>query len=139
MAPRKSATKTEARERARRAAADAMAREQRLLEMGEEFFVAQGEAEQILEAAEQRIAEIRAKAEQEAAQTRQAQVRVVVAMKGERVTVSDIAQRLELSAAAVRALLKDNASEDAATPKDAGSAEVMASADSELERETVDA
>lgn len=139
MAPRKSATKTEARERARRAAAESMAREQRLLEMGEKFFVAQGEAQQILEAAEQRIVEIRAKAEQEAAQAKEAQVRVVVAMKGERVAVSDIAQRLELSATAVRALLKDNASEDVATPKDADSAEVKTAADGNLERETVDA
>ena len=139
MAPRKSATKTEARERARRAAAESMAREQRLLELGEEFFVAQGEAEQILEAAEQRIAEIRAKAEQEAAQARQAQAGVVARMKGERVAVSDIAQRLELSAAAVRAFLKNNASEDVATPEDPDSAEVRAAADSELERETVDA
>ena len=139
MAQRRSATKTEARERARRAAAESMAREQRLLEMGEEFFVAQGEAEQIMETAEQRIAEIRAKAEQEATQAKEAQARVVVAMKGERVAVSDIAQRLELSAAAVRALLKDNASDDSATPKDSESTEVMSPADSELERETVDA
>ena len=41
MAQRKSATKTEARERARKAAAEAIAREERLLELGEEFFVAQ--------------------------------------------------------------------------------------------------
>lgn len=106
MAQRKSATKTEARERARRAAAESMAREQRLLELGEEFFVAQGEAEQILETAEQRIAEIRTKAEQEAARAKEAQSRVVADMKGERVTVPEIAQRLELSAAEVRALLK---------------------------------
>lgn len=139
MAQRKSATKTEARERARRAAAESMAREQRLLELGEEFFVAQGEAKQIMETAEQRIAEIRAKAEQEAAQAKEAQTSVVVRMKGERVTVSDIAQRLELSAAAVRALLKDNTGDDAATPKDADSGEVTTPADSELERETVDA
>ena len=139
MAQRRSATKTEARERARRAAAESMAREQRLLELGEEFFVAQGEAEQIMETAEQRIAEIRAKAEQEAAQAKEAQASVVVRMKEERVTVSDIAQRLELSAAAVRALLKDNKGDDPATPKNAGSADVTASADSELERETVDA
>ena len=139
MAPRKSATKTEARERARRAAAESMAREQRLLELGEEFFVAQGEAEQILEAAEQRIAEIRAKAEQEAAQARQAQAGVAVAMKGERVAVSDIAQRLELSAAAVRAFLKNNASEDVATPEDPDSTDVTTASNSELDRETVDA
>ncbi|GEO97397.1 hypothetical protein [Kocuria turfanensis] len=139
MAQRKSATKTEARERARRAAAESMAREQRLLELGEEFFVAQGEAEQIMETAEQRIAEVRAKAEQEAAQAKEAQASVVVRMKGERVAVSDIAQRLELSAAAVRALLKDNAGDDSATPKDAGSADVTTPVDSELERETVDA
>ena len=106
MAQRKSATKTEARERARRAATKSMAREQRLLELGEEFFVAQGEAEQILETAEQRIAEIRTKAEQEAARAKEAQSRVVADMKGERVTVPEIAQRLELSAAEVRALLK---------------------------------
>jgi hypothetical protein len=106
MAPRKSATKTEARERARRAAAEATAREQRLLELGEEYFLAQGEAEQILETAEQRIAEIRAKATQDAAEAQQAQVRVVAGMKGERVAVPEIAQRLELSAAEVRALLK---------------------------------
>ena len=139
MAQRRSATKTEARERARKAAAESMAREQRLLEMGEEFFVAQGEAEQIMESAEQRIMEIRAKAEQEAAQARQAQAGVVVRMKGERVAVADIAQRLELSAAAVRALLKDNTGDDSATSKEAGSADVTAPADSELERETVDA
>ena len=139
MAQRKSATKTEARERARRAAAESMAREQRLLELGEKFFVDQGEADQIMETAEQRIAEIRAKAEQEAAQARQAQAGVVVAMKGERVAVSDIAQRLELSAAAVRALLKDTPGGDSATSKDVNSVEVTTPADSELERETVEA
>ena len=139
MAQRKSATKTEARERARRAAAESMAREQRLLELGEEFFVAQGEAEQIMETAEQRIAEIHAKAEQEATQAKEAQASVVVRMKEERVTVSDIAQRLELSAAAVRALLKDAPGDDSAMSKDADSAEVTTPADSELERETVDA
>ena len=108
MALRKSATRTEARERARRAAAESMAREQRLLELGEEYFVAQGEAEQILAAAEQRITEIRTKAEQDAAEARDAQARVVAAMQGERVAVSEIAQRLELSVAEVRALLKDS-------------------------------
>ena len=107
MAQRKSATKTKARERARRAAAESMAREQRLLELGEEFFVAQGEAEQIMETAEQRIAEIRAKAEQEAARAKEAQSRVVAGMKGERVTVPEIAQRLELSVPEVRGLLRN--------------------------------
>ncbi|MGQ1799121.1 hypothetical protein ACT4S5_18595 [Kocuria oceani] len=139
MAPRKSASKTEARERARKAAAEAMAREQRLLELGEEFFLAQGEAEQIMDTAEQRITEIRAKAELEAAQSKEAQARVVVAMKGERVAVSDIAQRLELSAAAVRALLKDNTGEDSVTSQDADSADVATPDDNKLKRETVDA
>jgi DUF4097 and DUF4098 domain-containing protein YvlB len=111
MAQRKSATKTEARERARRAAAKSMAREQRLLELGEEFFLAQGEAEQIMETAEQRIAEIRAKAQQEATQAKAAQARVVAAMKGERVAVAEIAQRLELSVAEVRGLLKDTSAD----------------------------
>lgn len=106
MAPRKSATKTEARERARKAAAEAIAREERLLELGEEFFVAQGEAEQIMETAEQRIAEIRTKAEQEAAEAKASQARVVAGMRDKRVAVTEIAQRLELSAAEVRVLLK---------------------------------
>lgn len=106
MAPRKSATKTEARERARRAAAESMAREQRLLEWGEEFFLAQGEAEQIMASAERRIAEIRTKAEQEASRASASQARVVAAMKEERIGLTEIAQRLELSAAEVRALLK---------------------------------
>ena len=108
MAQRKSATKTGARERARKAAADSMAREERLLEVGEEFFVAQGEAEQIMATAEQRITEIRAKAEQEAAQAKASQTRVVAEMKGERVAVTEIAQRLELSVAEVRALLRNS-------------------------------
>lgn len=116
MAQRKSATKTEARERARRAAAESMAREQRLLELGEEFFVAQGEAEQIMETAEQRIAEIRAKAEQEATRAKEAQARVVAGMKGERVAVPEIAQRLELSVPEARGLLKDSAADSAGTP-----------------------
>lgn len=115
MAQRKSATKTEARERARRAAAESMAREQRLLELGEEFFVAQGEAEQIMETAEQRIAELRTKAEQEAARAKEDQVRVVAGMKGERVTVPEIAQRLELSVAEVRSLLKETLATDASS------------------------
>ena len=113
MAPRKSATKTEARERARRAAAESMAREQRLLELGEQFFLAQGEAEQVLETAEQRIAEIRAKAAHDAVQAKEAQARVVAGMKGERVAVAEIAQRLELSVAEVRGLLKDTSGDTA--------------------------
>ena len=121
MAQRKSATKTEARERARRAAADAMAREQRLLELGEEFFVAQGEAEQIMETAEQRIAEILDKAEQDAARAKEDQVRVVAGMKGERVTVPEIAQRLELSVAEVRALLKESSAHTSTEPADLSS------------------
>ncbi len=129
MAQRKSATKTEARERARRAAAESMAREQRLLELGEEFFVAQGEAEQIMETAEQRIAEIRAKAEQDAARAKEDQVRVVAGMKAERVTVPEIAQRLELSVAEVRGLLKSSATGTASDG--AGAAADTGDADSE--------
>ncbi|MFC4902727.1 hypothetical protein [Kocuria oceani] len=121
MAQRKSATKTEARERARRAAAESMAREQRLLELGEEFFVAQGESEQIMEAAEQRIAELRAKAEHEAARAKEDQGRVVAGMRGERVTVPEIAQRLELSVAEVRGLLKNSAAATYEDDADGGS------------------
>ena len=107
MAQRKSATKTEVRDRARRAAAESMTREQRLLQLGEEFFVAQGEAEQIMESAEQRISKIRTKAEREAARAKEAQVRVVAGMKSARVAVTEIAQRLELTAAEVRSMMKE--------------------------------
>ncbi|GGG59895.1 hypothetical protein GCM10011374_23430 [Kocuria dechangensis] len=117
MAPRRSATKTEARERARRAAAESMARQQRLLELGEEFFLAAEEAEQIMHSAEQRMAEIRAKAAQDAAKARHAQAQVVAAMKGERAGVTEIGQRLELSAAEVRTLLTETS---ARTPGSAG-------------------
>ena len=64
-----------------------------MLELGEQFFVAQGVAEQIMKTTERRIAEIRTKAEQDAAQAKASQARVVASMKGERVTVSEIAQR----------------------------------------------
>ncbi|MEX5271539.1 hypothetical protein [Kocuria sabuli] len=123
MAPRKSATHTAARERARRAAAEAMTRQQRLLELGEEFFLAQHEAEQILAVAEQRIAEIRTHAQQDAAKARQAQAQVVAAMKDEQAGLPEIGQRLELSTAQVRTLLKEtsagtSASTDGATAGD---------------------
>ena len=139
MAPRKSATKTEARERARKAAAEATAREERLLDLGEEFFVAQGEAEQIMTTAEQRITEIRTKAEQDATQAKASQARVVAGMKGEHVAVSEIAQRLELSAAEVRALLKDAAGSDSAevTRSPTTDADDSDRADHKTETETV--
>lgn len=137
MAPRKSATKTEARERARRAAAEAMAREQRLLEWGEEFFLAQGEAEQILESAERRIAEIRAKAKQEAAQAKGAQARVVAGMRDERVPAAEIAQRLELTVGEVRALLKDAAAQGSRTRPEEGGRDVADESMAAAHREPV--
>ncbi|WP_344119854.1 hypothetical protein [Kocuria aegyptia] len=100
-----------------------MAREQRLLQPGEEFFLAAGEAEQVLEVAERHIAEIRTKAAQDVIQSKEAQARVATVMKGEPVAVSEIAQRLELSATEVRARLKGTparASADATDDSAAG-------------------
>ena len=56
--------------------------------------------------AERRIAEIRTKAEQEASRASASQARVVAGMKEERIGLTEIAQRLELSVSEVRALLK---------------------------------
>ncbi len=106
MAQRKSATMLGARERARRAAAESMAREERLLELGEKFFIAQGTAEDITEAAEKKIAEIHAKAEKDIEAARADQASVVAAMRADKVGVTEIAQRLELAPAEVRSLLK---------------------------------
>ena len=114
-----------------------------MLELGEEFFVAQGDAERIMETAEQRIAELRAKAEQEAARAKAAQSRVVAGMKGERVAVPEIAQRLELSAAEVRGLLKDSAAGaaggDAGATGENGKADIGQETVEAPEQETVDA
>lgn len=65
MAHRKSVTKTEAGERAQRAADEATAREEHMLELADKFFIAQGDTEQIMETPKQRIAKICSKAEQE--------------------------------------------------------------------------
>lgn len=106
MAQRKSSTMVEARERARRAAAESMEREERLLELGEKFFIAQGTAEDISDAAEKKMAEIRAKVEEDLQAVRADQASVVSSMKSDKVSVAEIGQRLELTPAEVRTLLK---------------------------------
>lgn len=105
MVQRKSSMMLEARERARKAAAASMAREERLLKLGERFFVAVGDEEQIREAAEDRIKELRAKVETDTDKAKRAQGDVVLEMKAEGLSASEIAQRLELTPAAVRSVL----------------------------------
>lgn len=105
MAQRKSSIMLEARERARKAAAESMAREDRLLKLGEKFFVAAGDQEQIWEAAEKKIQELRAKAESDTSRAKAEQSEVINAMKTEGLSAGEIAQRLELSTAEVRATL----------------------------------
>lgn len=105
MVQRKSSVMLEARERARKAAAASMAREERLLKLGERFFVAVGDEEQIREATEVRIRELREKVETDTEKAKRAQDDVVLAMKAEGLTASEIAQRLELTPAGVRSVL----------------------------------
>lgn len=102
---RKSSAMLEARERARKAAASSMAREERLLKLGERFFVAVGDEEQIREATENRIRELREKVESDTEKAKRAQDDVVLEMKAEGLSASEIAQRLELTPAAVRSVL----------------------------------
>lgn len=108
MAQRKSSVMLEARERARKAAAESMAREERLLKLGEQFFVAAGDQEQIWEAAERKIQELRAKAESDTSRAKAEQSEVISAMKAEGLAAGEIAQRLELTTAEVRATLNKN-------------------------------
>ena len=112
---RKSSAMLEARERARKAAASLVAREERLLKLGERFFVAVGDEEQIREATEIRIRELREKVETDTEKAKRAQDDVVLEMKAEGLSASEIAQRLELTPAAVRSVLgKSNRAADAA-------------------------
>lgn len=115
MAQRKSSVMVEARERARKAAAGPMAREDRLLKLGERFFVAVGDQEQIWDAAEKKIHELRAKAEADTLPARGVQREIIVAMKAEKLSSAEIAQRLGLTAAEVRAALDENKQAPAGT------------------------
>lgn len=128
MAQRKSAAMLGARERARKAASESMAREERLLELGEKFFISQGTVEDITETAEKKIAEIHAKVEKDVEAARADQASVVAAMKADKVSVTEIGQRLELAPAEVRALLKLTGA-DSESADNAGSGEVEGSGD----------
>jgi DNA-directed RNA polymerase specialized sigma24 family protein len=128
VAQRKSSIMLEARERARKAAAESMAREDRLLKLGERFFMAAGDQEQIWEAAEKKIQDLRAKAESDTSRAKAEQSGVISAMKAEGLSAGEIAQRLELSTAEVRAILNKSKHGSEATESEfsKGSAEAGA-------------
>ncbi|WP_104056346.1 MULTISPECIES: hypothetical protein [unclassified Arthrobacter] len=105
MIQRKSSAMLEARERARKAAAASMARQERLLKLGERFFVAVSDEDQIRAAGEDRIRELRAKVEADTEKAKIAQANVVIEMKTEGLSVSEIAQRLDLTSTGVRSIL----------------------------------
>ena len=102
MATRTSSRQIAAREQARERAAAYAARERELVELAEAFFVADGEASDIMEAAEVRIATIRQQAERDVAATRAKAAEVAERMLTTGAPAPQVADRLGMSVAELR-------------------------------------
>lgn len=133
-APRKSASKTAARERARSAAAAALEKENRLLDAAEGFFLATASTDRKKEQLRDKIAKLN----DELASLDSPSIegaRLVSAMKDEGLSNKEVAQRLEISSAEVSGYLRtvrdsapekrsgDDASASDSEPTDSGSEE----------------
>ena len=117
----------EARRKARELATAQQERHEKLLSLAEEYFVAADDADSIVSAAREAAAKLIKDAEAQSEAKRADAQKVIASMVGTGASVADVASRLDLSAAAVRAAVK--ASEpvtpkmaDAAPAADAGSA-----------------
>lgn len=102
MATRTSSRQIAAREQARERAAAYAARERELVELAEEFFVADSEAGDILEAAEARITTIRQQAERDVAATRAKAAQVAERMLATGTPAPQVADRLGMTVAELR-------------------------------------
>ncbi|WP_380162749.1 hypothetical protein [Kineococcus sp. R86509] len=102
MAARTSSRQIAAREQARERAAAYAARERELVELAEEFFVADGEAGDIVEAAEARIASIRQQADRDVAETRTKAAEVAERMLATGTPAPQVADRLGMTVAELR-------------------------------------
>lgn len=104
-APRKSASKTAARERARSAAAAALEKENRLLDTAEAFFLATASTDQKKEQLREKIAKLNDELASLDSPSIEAG-RLVASMKDEGLSNKEIAQRLELSSSEVGGYLR---------------------------------
>lgn len=104
----------EARRKARELATEQQERHEKLLTLAEEFFITTEEAEGVVAAAKTAAATLVKDAEAQAETKRAEAQKHVAAMVGTGASVADVASRLDISAAAVRAAVK------AATPVRAG-------------------
>lgn len=104
-APRKSASKTAARERARSAAAAALEKENRLLDTAESFFLATASTDRKKEQIREKIARLNDELASLDAPSIEAG-RLVASMKDEGLSNKDIAERLEISPAEVGRYLR---------------------------------
>lgn len=91
-----------AREQARERAATYAARERELVELAESFFLADGEAEDVLASADARIAAIREQAERDVTATRAKAAQVVEQMLATGTPIAQVADRLGLNVAELR-------------------------------------
>jgi len=99
---RTSSRQITAREQARERAATYAARERELVQLAETFFLADGEAEDVLVAAETRIAAIREQAERDVAATRAKAAAVAEQMLATGTPIAQVADRLGMSMAELR-------------------------------------
>lgn len=116
-APRKSASKTAARERARSAAAAALEKENRLLDAAEGFFMATASTDRKMEQLRERIAKLNDELASLDTPSIEAG-RLVARMKDEGLSNKEIGQRLELSSSEVSGYLR--AVRDSAPEKRSG-------------------
>lgn len=104
-APRKSASKTAARERARSAAAAALEKENRLLDAAEGFFMATASTDRKKEQLREKIAKLNDELASLDAPSIEAG-RLVASMKREGLSNKEIGQRLEISSSGVSGYLR---------------------------------
>jgi len=122
VAARTSSRQITAREQARERAATYAARERELVQLAEAFFLADGEAEDVLEAAETRIAAIREQADRDVATTRAKAAAVAEEMLATGAPIAQVADRLGMSVTElrrVRAAAGTNAGEGTGVAPDA--------------------
>jgi len=99
---RTSSRQITAREQARERAATYAARERELVQLAEAFFLAGGEAEDVLEAAETRIAGIREQAERDVAATRAKAAEIAEHMLATGAPIAQVADRLGMNVGELR-------------------------------------
>lgn len=119
MAQRKSAKQTAARERARELAATHLEREQRLVTLAGDYFVAAADVEEVDAWEAQQIVKVREQANAKRAESEQGTRAAVTAVLAEGISKADAAKRLAITAKEITRLSASDAS-DGAHAKSAG-------------------